>query len=88
MSGFLKGHCVSDLLNNLCIPVHRMLLWDGERLFFPPLEWHKNKCQLMLYTHIWAVGDFFLWENITLSILTIKYHYTYFLYLLKFLVFN
>lgn len=65
---FLKGSRCFWSLNNLLIPFHRMLLWDGKRLFFLlPLEWHKNKSVNSYYIHTHGLWGFFLWENITLS---------------------
>lgn len=55
--------------------------------FFLPLEWHKNKFVNSYYIHTYGLWGFFLWEDTTLSVLTIKCHYTYFI-LLEFLVFN
>lgn len=53
---FLKGRCISDLLNSLFVPSHRMLLWEAKRVFFfSPLEWHKNKSLNSYYIHTYGL---------------------------------
>lgn len=66
LSDVLKSCNVSDLLNSLFVPSHKTLLQpfgkpEAKRLFFSPVEWHKNIRQLMLYTyglHFFSVGKY------------------------------
>lgn len=43
LSGFLKGHCVPDLLNNLSSHSTGYCFGMVRGCFFLLLEWHKNK---------------------------------------------